>query len=104
MANKLVELVEDARLESLEDHAICSLCLPICVRVSERYPIDLDSVPVSEIQELLAREVGAVVGDDGVGHTKLEDDIKKKLDSLLGAKLDDWFCFNPFGELAHHDE
>jgi hypothetical protein len=101
MAGKIVELVEDARLESLEDHAICSLYLPICARVSNRCPVNLAPVPVSEIQELLAREVGAVVGDDGVGLTKPVDDVKKKLDGLLGARLDDWFCFNPFGELVH---
>jgi hypothetical protein len=34
-ANKLVELVEDVRLESLEDHVIRPLNLPINARVSD---------------------------------------------------------------------
>jgi hypothetical protein len=32
------------------------------------------------------------------------DNVKKKLDDLLGTRLNDRFGLNPFGELVHHDE
>jgi hypothetical protein len=88
----------------LEDHAIRPFYLPIGARVSCRCLFDLDPVPINEIEELLAREVGPTIRDDGVGHTKPVDDVKKKLDSFLGAGLDDRFCLNPFGELVHRNE
>jgi hypothetical protein len=72
--------------------------------VSDRRPVDPDPIPVSEIQELLAREVGPIVYDDGVGHTKSIDDVQEKLDGFLGAGLDDRFCLNPLGELVHYDK
>jgi hypothetical protein len=59
---------------------------------------------VGELQELLACEVGPVFCDDGVGHTKPVDNVKEKLDSFLGARLNDPFCLNLLGELAHHDK
>ena len=41
-----VESVEDARLESLEDHAIGTLDLTVGARVSDRGPVNSDVVPV----------------------------------------------------------
>jgi hypothetical protein len=92
------------RLESLKDHAIRPLHLPICARMSDQHPIDPDPVLVSEIEELFACEVGLVVYDDGIGHTKLIHDIQEKLDDFLGAGLDDQFCLNPLGEFVHRDK
>jgi hypothetical protein len=84
------------RLESLEDHAIHPLHLPIGARVSD--PISID-----EPQELLACEVGPVICDDGVWHTKSVDDAQEELDGLLGVGFGDGFRLNPLGELVHHD-
>jgi hypothetical protein len=66
--------------------------------------VELVNPPVTEIQELLACEVGPIVRDYGVGHTKSVDDVKKKLDRFLGAGLHNRFCLNPFGEHVHRDE
>jgi hypothetical protein len=92
------------RLESLEDHAIRPLHLPIGARVSDRCPVDPDPIPVSGIQELLAFEVGPIVCDDGVGHTESIDDVQEKLDGFLGAGLDDRFHLNPPCEFVHCDK
>jgi hypothetical protein len=75
--SKLFELVEDARLESLEDHSVRPFNLPIGAWVPNRHLVNLDPVSVSELQELLACEVGPVVCDDGVGHTELVDNVKE---------------------------
>jgi hypothetical protein len=72
--------------------------------VTDRRPVDPNPVPVRKIQELLVREVGPVVCDDGVGHTKSIDDVQENFDSFLGAGLDDRFCLNPFGELVDCDK
>jgi hypothetical protein len=75
VSSKVFKPVEDARLKSLEDHAICPLHLPVGVRVSDRRPVDPGLVSIGELQELFAREVGPVVYDDGVWLTKLVDDV-----------------------------
>ena len=60
----LVQLVEDPRLEALEDPAIGTLHLPIRLWVRHSQPVHAYVVAVTERQELLARELGAIVGDD----------------------------------------
>ena len=45
----LFESVEDAELESLEDHAIGSLDLTISTRVSDQGPIDPDVISITEV-------------------------------------------------------
>jgi hypothetical protein len=72
--------------------------------VSDRSSVDPDPVLVRELQELLACEVSPIICADSIGHTKLVDDVKEKLDSFLGAGLDDQFRLNPLGELVHRDE
>jgi hypothetical protein len=101
---KLFEPDEDARLKSLEDHAINPLQLPVGARVFDRRPVVPDTVSVGELQELLACEVGLVVYDDGVWHTKSVDDVLEELDGLLGVGFGDGFRLNPHSELVHHDE
>jgi hypothetical protein len=36
---------------------------------------DLDPIPFREFLEVVAREVGSVVGDDGIGHAGPVDDV-----------------------------
>jgi hypothetical protein len=102
--NKLFELVEDARLESLEDHSVRPFNLPIGVWVPDRHPVDPDPVSVSELQEPLAYKVGPIVCDDGVGHSESVDNVKEELDGLLGVGFGDGFRLDPLGELVHHDK
>ena len=54
--------------------------------------------------EVLAHEVGSVIGDDGIGHAKPVDDVQEELDNLLGINRSDWFCLCPFGELVDCDK
>jgi hypothetical protein len=46
-----------------------------------------DVVVIIEIQEPLPSELGAVVGDDGVGDPKEENNVLDKAHHLLGANL-----------------
>ena len=45
----LVESVEDARLESLEDHAIGAFDLTVSSWMSDRSPVDFDVVSIAEV-------------------------------------------------------
>jgi hypothetical protein len=92
------------RLKPLEDHSVRPINLPIGVWLPDRRPVNLDLVSVSELQELLACEVGPVVYDDGAGHIEPVDNVKEELDDLLGVGFGDEFHPNPLGELVHRDK
>jgi len=49
----------------------------------------MDVMPVTEVQELFASELGAIVGDDDVGYPKLVDYVCEEEDCLLGADVCD---------------
>jgi hypothetical protein len=57
-------------------------------------------VSIGELKELLACEVGTVVCDDGVWHTKLVDDVQEELDGLLGIGFGDGFASIHFVNLS----
>jgi hypothetical protein len=40
--------------------------------------VHTDVVVVAKLQELSAGKLGAIVGDDGVRHSKLVDDVSEK--------------------------
>jgi uncharacterized membrane protein YdcZ (DUF606 family) len=65
-STKLAKSVEDPGLEALWNHAVGTLYLAVGLRVCNSYPIYTDVVFVAKLQKLLARKLGAVVGDDGV--------------------------------------
>ena len=52
-----VESVEDARLESVEDHAVGAFDLAVGSWMSDRSLVDSDAVSITEVQELLPGEV-----------------------------------------------
>src|SRR6185312_15514930 len=97
---KFVQLVEDSWLQSLEDHAIGTLHLPVRLWVCHSRPVHTYVEAVAERQELLARELGAVVGDNRVRDLEPEDDVGEELDCLLGFDLADGSSLDPFGELV----
>jgi hypothetical protein len=45
-------------------------------------------VVVTEVEELLPRELGVVVGNDRVGDVKTVDDVSEERNGLLGADAD----------------
>ena len=75
---KLVQSVEDSRLEALQDHAICVLDLPVCAGVRHGDPIDVDVVFIVESEELFPSELHVVVCDNGVWDSKVVDDVKEE--------------------------
>jgi hypothetical protein len=76
---ELVEVVVDPWLESLQNHVVGTLYLPIRHGVSYGGPVHPD------VQELSAGELGAVVGDDGVQDPKAMDDIGEEHHRLFGS-------------------
>ena len=95
-----VESVEDARLESLEDHDIGAFDLTVSSWMSDQSPVDSDAVSITEVQELLFGEVGPVVSDNTVRNTELVDDVEEKFDCLFRVEIGDGLGLYPLGELV----
>jgi hypothetical protein len=55
---------------------------------------------VAELQELSARELAPVVGDDGVGHSKPVDDVGEECYGLLCSDIRNGAHLNPLGKLV----
>jgi hypothetical protein len=48
--------------------------------------------------------LGAIVGNNGVRHPKLVDDVREKGHGLFGLEVCDWACFDPLGELVYGNQ
>ena len=57
-------------------------------------------MPVTEVQELFAGELCAIVSDDDVGYPEQVDYIGEEEDSLLGVDVCDGSSLYPLGELV----
>jgi hypothetical protein len=66
-------------------------------------PVHADVVVVAKFQEFFAGELGAIVGDDGVRHSKPEDDLRKVGHDLFCLEVRDWACLDPLGEFVCDD-
>jgi hypothetical protein len=71
----------------LQNHAVGTLYLPIHHGVSYGGPVHLDVMVLTEVQELPASELGAVVGDDGVWDPKAMDDVGEERHRLFGPDV-----------------
>jgi hypothetical protein len=52
--------------------------LAIGLWVCDCHPVHTDVVVVAKLQELSAGKLGAIVGDNGVWHSKPVDDVSEK--------------------------
>jgi len=57
----------------LQDHALGSFDLAVSSRVSYCGPVHTDVMPVTEVQELFAGELHAIVGDNDIGYPEPVD-------------------------------
>jgi len=57
-------------------------------------------MPVTEVHELFAGELGAIVGDDDVGCPKPVDNVGEEKDGLFGADVCYSSSLDPFGEFV----
>jgi hypothetical protein len=55
---------------------------------------------VAKLQELSARKLGPVVGDDGVGHSKAVDDVGEECYGLLRPEIHHGAHLNSLGKLV----
>jgi hypothetical protein len=58
---------------------------------------------VAELQEFPARELGPVVGDDGVWYPKMMDDVGEERHRLLCPEIRNGAYFYPLGEFVDRD-
>jgi hypothetical protein len=75
---KLVELVEDSRLDALQNHAVRALNLPVRARVHHNGQVNTDVIVITEPKEFLPYELRAVVRDDGVWYSEAVDDVAEE--------------------------
>jgi len=76
------------------------LDLAISSGVSYCGPVHTDVMPVTEVQEVFASELCAVVSDDDVGYPELVDYVGEEEDSLLGSDVCDGSSLDPHGALV----
>jgi hypothetical protein len=84
----------------LQDHAIGMLYLAVGLWMCHSCPIHTDVEFVAELQEFPARELGPVVGDDGVWHSKTMDDIGEERHRLLCPEIRNGAYFYPLGKFV----
>jgi hypothetical protein len=101
---KLVERLEDPRLQTLQDHAVRPLDLSVRLWVCNSRPIQTNVIVIAKLEEFLPRELGAIVGDDRVGYAEAVDDVGEERDRLLGADVDDGSSLDPLRELVDRYE
>jgi hypothetical protein len=58
---------------------------------------------IAKLQEFPARELGPVVGDDGVWHSKAIDNVGEKRHRLLCLEIRNGAHLHPFGEFVDRD-
>jgi len=76
------------------------LDLAVGLRMGYCRPVHTDVMPVAEVQELFASELGTIVGDDDVRYPEPVDYVSEEEDCLFGADVCDGSSLDPFGELV----
>ena len=84
----------------MQNHVVGTLDLAVSSRVGYCRLVHTDVMPVTEVQELFAGELGAVVGDDDVGYPEPVVNVGEENVGLLGADVCDASSLNPFGEFV----
>jgi hypothetical protein len=92
---ELLQSIEDPRLESLQNHAVCAFDLPVHAWVHHGGLVDADVVIVAKFEKFLPCELRTVIRDDGVRDSKAVDDVEEKFHGLLGPDCHDRPSFNP---------
>jgi hypothetical protein len=88
-------VLEDSWFQTLKDHVVHSLDLPVRLLVSNNGPVHTDVVVIAEVEEFLPCELGAVVGDDRDEYAEAIDDVGEERDRLLRAGVDDGSGLGP---------
>jgi hypothetical protein len=99
----LFQAIIGASLEALKDFCVGSLHLAIALWVSNGDIADFYSKIFTVPLECAAVELGPVVSDDPVQHSKPTDDGLDKLDRGLLIDLDLRSSFRPLGEFVDGD-
>jgi hypothetical protein len=74
--------------------------LAVGLWVCHSCPIHTDVEFVAELQEFPTRELGPVVGDDGVWHSKTMDDVSEERHCLFRPEIRNGAYFYPLENLS----
>jgi hypothetical protein len=88
----------------LQNHIVCTLNLLICAGVSDYCLVYSGVVVITEVQELLSSELGAVVGDDRIRDPKAEGNVSSKAYRLFGVNCGHIISLDPFSEPFKSDK
>jgi hypothetical protein len=67
-------------------------------------PVHADVVVITKFQEFSASKFEAIIGDDGVRHSKPVDDVHEKGHNLFDTEICDRACLNPLGKFIHDNQ
>ena len=96
----MLEVMHQPGFQSLEDQTICSLCLPIRLRMHDQRVVDLSTLGGAECSELIRIKVGAIIRDNAVRDSISEYQFSDETDGNAWVKVFDRLGFNPFGEFV----
>jgi hypothetical protein len=88
----------------LQDHAVGTFYLVVGLWVCHGCPIHTDVEFVAELQEFPARELGPVVGDDGVRRSKTMDGVSEERHCLLCPEIRNGAHLYPLGKFVDCDQ
>lgn len=63
-----------------------------------------NAIVIAELEEDVAGELSAIIGDDAVGDTESKYDLLDEIGGLLCSDRGNRLGLNPLGELVHGDE
>ena len=94
---EFVQLVDDSRLEALQDHVVHVLDLPVCAGVRHGGPIDTDVAVITKLEE-------SFHGELRVRDSKAVGDVEEELHGLLRFDHGNRPSLYPLRELVHGDK
>ncbi len=65
---------------------------------------NFDAEVFTKIFKHTTSELSTIIGDNSIGYPEPAHDVNEKISSLVRSNRDEWFGFNPLGELVNSYE
>jgi hypothetical protein len=96
----LAVFIVESLLEAIDYQAVCPFDLSIGPWVCDQDILDLDTCILAEFPELVGREIGSQVYDDGIRKAEAVQDIRDEVNNPIWCELGYRFVLNPLGKLV----